>query len=377
MNPSPPVSSRHIAIDLARVFAIWFMIQGHTLDVLLAPALRQGFVFNKWLFLRGLTAPTFFLLSGISFTLASIRRWDSYLTPSQALFRRLGRFVFFILLGYLMHLPAHSWRDFAGLGAAGWQSGFQVDVLQCIGLTLAFLQILILITKTPARFAKFALAAAAFVVLLTPVMWSANFASWVPGPVAAYFNGLSGSLFPLFPWAGYVLLGAAVGHFVAQRRLITGNLPTRELAAGGALLLLAGTCFQNLPFHIYQNADYWLTSPNLFFLRVGCVGLIVALLACVVRWIWLPQGAIRSLAQESLTIYFVHICILYGSLWNAGLRQRIGETLTIGPTLAWIALMLVSMTLLGLAWNWFKHTEPKRIYFVRAALAAAVVYSLM
>ncbi len=35
----------------------------------------------------------------------------------------------------------------------------------------------------------------------------------------------------------------------------------------------------------------------------------------------------HSLAQESLIIYFVHICILYGSTWNPGIRRWIGPTL--------------------------------------------------
>jgi uncharacterized membrane protein len=358
------------------VLAIWFMIQGHTLDVLLVPAAREGFVFNKWLFLRGLTAPTFFLLSGMSFTLASMRRWEFYLAPTATFFRRMGRFVFFILLGYLMHLPARSWRDFRGLNEAGWQSWFQVDVLQCIGLTLACLQLLILLTRTPARFAKFAFATAAAVVLFTPLLWRAGAGQWVSPPIAAYLSGQTGSLFPLFPWAGYVLLGAAAGYLISGRLLNAGVLPVREMAAGGALLVVTGWLFDRLPLNIYKDANYWLTSPNLFLLRVGCVALILAGLGWVAQRVALPKTPIRSLAQESLTIYFVHICILYGSLWNSGLRQRIGETLTLGPTLAWIALLLVSMTALGLGWNWFKQAEPRRIHFVRAALALAVVYSL-
>ena len=85
---------------------------------------------------------------------------------------------------------------------------------------------------------------------------------------------------------------------------------------------------------------------------------------------------IQALAQESLTIYFVHICILYGSLWNAGLRQKIGATLTPWLMVACVWFLLMGMTALGLSWNWFKKTEPKRSYWVQAAIMIAAVYSL-
>jgi uncharacterized membrane protein len=369
--------SRHVAIDLARVMAILFMIQGHALDVLLAPEFRHGFVFDKWLFLRGLTAPTFFMLAGASFTLASMKGWDSFLAPTQPFFRRLRRFSLFILLGYLMHFPVRSFSDIRWLDKAGWQSWFQVDVLQCIGFSLVALQVLLFVAKTPKRFATFALCCAALIALLTPLMWQLKLEAWVPRPLAAYLNGNSSSLFPLFPWSGYVLFGAAVGYLCAARKAVSGSLPARELACGGTLLFLAGIGLQRLPIRIYRDSDYWLTSPNLFLVRVGCVCVLIATLAFIAQRVWLPQGAIRSLAQESLTIYIIHVAILYGSLWNTGLRQSTGSTLSVWPTLAWIAAMLISMMMFAWIWNRAKYIDPRRIRFVRAALAVAFVYSLI
>src|SRR5579872_4528514 len=103
-------SSRIIAVDLARVLAILFMVQGHTLDVLLLPAARTGFFFDKWLFLRGLTAPMFLTLSGASFAIATLRRWESHTEMTPAFWKRARRFLFFIALGYAMHLPLRSLR---------------------------------------------------------------------------------------------------------------------------------------------------------------------------------------------------------------------------------------------------------------------------
>lgn len=364
---------RLLAVDLARVLAILFMVQGHTLDVLLDPVYRHGFVFDKWLFLRGLTAPTFFVLSGFSFMVASLRRWDSYLKPSGALVRRLSRFLFFIALGYLMHLPVRAFRDLKWLDATGWQSWLQVDVLQCIGLTLAFLQLLIYLAKTPKRFAFVAGASAAFIALFAPLTWSMGWSNRLPPLLAAYFNGNAGSLFPVFPWSAYVLFGAAVGYAYSFHAPRIMGLP---LVAAGLGLTLVGVLLQHIPVTIYSSVDYWKASPNLFLTRIGCVCVLLASLNWLAQKIRLPEKPIQALAQESLTIYFVHICILYGSIWNLGLRQRIGATLPPLATIGWIWFLLLAMVLWGWTWSWFKRAEPTRSHMVRAAIMLAAAYSL-
>src|SRR6185295_9215744 len=59
------------------------------------------------------------------------------LALSFPMLKRLRRFLFFVLLGYAMHVPVRTVHEVKWLDAAGWQSWFQVDVLQCIGLSLA------------------------------------------------------------------------------------------------------------------------------------------------------------------------------------------------------------------------------------------------
>jgi uncharacterized membrane protein len=376
-----PHQGRLVLVDFARALAIVFMIQGHALDVLLAPAYRQGAVFNYWLFLRGLTAPMFFTLSGVSFMVSSLRRWDSYSRPTPALFRRLGRFAFFILLGYALHWPAKTLHDFRYMDLAAWQGWLQVDVLQCIGVTLILLQIAILAAGTPARFAKLTGAVSALIVLGTPLIWAAHGIHRLPLSLASYFDSRTGSLFPVFPWAGYVFFGAAAGYLYVQWQSKPRAHAFWPLAGTGLALASLGTYFHSIwykaPLHVYATAEFWRISPNLFLIRVGCVFGLLAVLAALLCAIKIPQRATRSLAQESLSIYFIHNCWLYGSIWNQGLRQRIGPNLAPLPTLLWIATIVVSMALLAWTWNWFKRNNPTNVHLLRAALFLAVAYSLM
>ncbi|MCK7524614.1 MAG: DUF1624 domain-containing protein [Ignavibacteriales bacterium] len=61
---------RIIFIDLMRAFAVIQMVQGHTVDVLLAPEFRsdQYPVYFLWNFMRGMTAPIFMFTAGTVFT---------------------------------------------------------------------------------------------------------------------------------------------------------------------------------------------------------------------------------------------------------------------------------------------------------------------
>lgn len=364
--------ARLVFLDVARVLAILFMIQGHALDVLLAPAYRQGLLFDGWLFLRGLTAPMFFILSGVSFTLSTLRSWEDYLQPSWKLFQRLIRFAFFVLLGYAMHLPARSLRDFQYVDAAGWQGWFQVDVLQCIGLTLLSLQILVLLVRTPQRLARWGAGLGGAIILLAPLAWTMDWARYLPLPIASYFNSQTGSLFPWFPWAGYVFFGAALGYVLRQWPA-TPRQFTRLFAAGGLALLVSGILLSKPVMLLYTHLDFWKTSPTLFLIRAGCVCLLLAFFSRVTPALSISQRAWRSLAQESLLIYFVHVCILYGSIWNLGLRQVIGSTLAPLPTLGWTCLLLLAMMLLAWTWNGFKRAEPRRSYLLRFAILVLAI----
>jgi len=367
--------SRLVVVDLARVLAILFMVQGHTLDVLLVPAYRAGVVFQSWLFLRGLTAPMFFMLSGISFTLASTKYWDAYLRPSARLFKRLRRFGFFVLLGYALHFPVKSFHDFRYLDAAGWQAWLQVDVLQCVGLTLLFLQALVWMAGTPERFAKLAAGAGAFVVLFAPISWEIGWARFLPLSVASYLTAQTGSLFPMLPWSGYVLLGSALGYIIQRQKWSSDSLARKPMIMGAAAMVLAAGCIALVPLHPYGNIYFWTISPGVFLLKSGCVLLELALLSWVTRKITIPEQATRSIAQESLVVYFVHVCILYGCIWHDGLRQMIGANLTVLPTLAWIGALLASMLVMAWTWNWYKRTEPGISMLTRmAVIVMAIAY---
>ncbi len=356
MSSRPSPSGRILAIDLARIFAIVFMIQGHTIHVLLAPQYRQGQFFDLWLYLRGLTAPVFLSLAGCSFFVVTMRMFaKSPSDMSSKVFRRIRRFAFFVGLGYLMHMPARSFSDLQYVDSAGWQGWYQVDVLQCIGVTLIAMQLLALFARTPQRYVIACLAAGSAIVLATPLTWSTNW-NHLPGFASAYLNGNSGSLFPLFPWAGYVFMGASLGYlFLTQ----PSNTTIRVTAIAAVIAIVAGNVLQQMPWSIYGPIDYWKTSPNLFLIRFGALCLIMTAISMVLRWFPVPSLPLaQRLASESLIAYIVHIAILYGTSWSLGVRQFMGETLNPVQTTMSIVLMIVISCMIAIGWNITKQKLP-------------------
>ncbi len=352
------------------------MIQGHALDVLLAPVHRDGAFFSGWLFLRGLTAPLFFTLSGASFAISSMRYWEEYSRLSARTGRRLGRFLFFLFLGYLMHLPANTIGEFQYVTASGWQSWFQVDVLQCIALTLAALQLLLPLSGHPAAFARLCAALCALVVLLTPAAWAVQWSRWLPPQLAPYLNSQTGSLFPLFPWSGFVFFGATAGYLLRKRPGLL-NVPAM-LAAAGLFLCGCALLAAQPAAALYPAADFWRTSPAAFLLRSGCICILLAGFAWISPRLTALQPLCRAVAQESLLIYFVHLCLLYGSVWNLdfNLRQIVGPTLSPLQTAAWILPLALAMLVLGWSWNWLKRAEPFHSSLLRLAVFALAMFRL-
>ena len=146
------------------------------------------------------------------------------------------------------------------------------------------------------------------------------------------------------------------------------------LPTGLAMLVLA-VVGARLSLEPFGTTDFWSTSPNHFLLRAGLVLIVLGLLAHLSRGVSRPAFIVQALAQESLTVYAIHLCIVYGSPWNVGLYQLVGPSLAVLPALACVVTLCVSMALLACGWNWCKHSHPGTARWVRAGVAGLLLVS--
>ena len=376
--PAHARAHRVIFIDLARTIAVLFMVQGHTLDALLAPAYRQGPLFRVWVFQRGLTSCTFLLLSGFAFSIATSRHWAAHRGLSWRAVRRVRRFALFVLLGYALHFPVSRFADLSAVTAERWRSFLAVDVLQLIGTTLIAVQLLVVAARTERRFTVTAFALCALVAVATPRAWAIDWTRWLPVGLASFLSPAWGSQFPLFPWAAFVLLGAGLGqvygHWGAAPLRAFAN---RYLLGAGAAMLAAAAVGSQLPWQPFGPSDIWSSSPNQFLLRAGSVLLVLGAVAHLSRGMSRLPHVFVAVAQESLVIYFVHLCIVYGSIWADGLRQRLGTTLPPGRAALVVLTIITAMTILAWAWNWYKHAHPKRARLLSVVVGGWMVWELV
>lgn len=350
---------RVIFIDLARALAVVFMLYGHSVDALLAHSYRVGTWFEVWTFQRGLTSSLFLLLSGFAFSIATVRHWPSHLRISRSVLNRTRRFSLFVILGYALHFPVPKAADLWTIDDAGWRAFLAVDVLQLIGVSFLFIQLLVLLMRTRKALTVVALILASAVVLVTPALWAVDWPARLPLWASSYLEPDTGSLFPVFPWSAYILLGVGLGQIYA--RWGASNLPAfanRVLLGGGVGMVLAGEAmrpFQNALF----NGGLWTFLPPEVLLRMGTCLLILGGIAHGTGYITTLPRVFGALAQETLLIYFVHLCIVYGSIWGPGLYQAYGPTLGPAQVLGVVLMLIGSMTALAWQWNWVKHTSPK------------------
>ncbi len=370
-------ATRVLFVDLARAIAVLFMVQGHTLQVLLAPHYQDNVLFDGWLYLRGLTSCAFLMLSGFSLSLATSRHWDDYRAVTPRLWRRLSRLGLFLVLGYAMRIPVRPLSDLANVSAEQWRSFTVVDILQVVAATLAAVQALAWISRTRQRLALTSAVAAGAVVLLTPLAWRIEWGPHSPVALTAYLSGRSGSLFPLFPWAAYILFGAALGSwFTTWRERQTADAASRVFLAIGAGMVAAGVALHQVPLSPYGPLDFWTISPNLFLVKAGSVLLVFAAVARASRSLVALPPVVSALGRESLVIYFVHVCILYGSIWGDGLFQRIGPHLDPVPTFGWVLFLLAAMSLLAWLWHECKRLSVELPVVIRAVVAVGLFYAI-
>ncbi len=352
------------------------MVQGHTIAVLLAPQYAGGPFGNAWLYLRGLTSCTFLMLSGFSFSFATIRRWPEYRTPGRRVYRRLGRYAMLLVLGYGMRFPARSLSGLAAISPAQWQSFAVVDILQLIAVTLALLQVGVWLLDSPVALMTWSLGAAAATVLVTPLV-SRVAAQGSPLFLGAYLTAATGSLFPALPWAAYVFFGAALGVWYSRPgRGRAGDDRAPAFLKVGLGMVAVGTLLHLLPWQPYGAIEFWAVSPNLFLAKAGSVLIGLAGAIRLVRGVTKLPGIVTALSRESLLVYLAHVVLLYGSAWTVGLTQSVGARLGSGQVFATIVVLLAVMSLV--AWTWFecKRHLSSVAMLVRAAAVTIFLYGL-
>ncbi|WP_337865242.1 heparan-alpha-glucosaminide N-acetyltransferase domain-containing protein [Ignavibacterium sp.] len=345
---------RIIFIDLMRAFAVLQMVQGHTVDALLAPEFKSLDypVYAIWNFMRGMTAPIFMFTSGTVFTYL-FRLVDEPFEKNPRVKKGIKRFLLLVFLGYLLRYPTYKVIDFSDVTKQQLDIFFTVDVLQLIGFGLFFLMLAAYLSEK-LRFGDtitFLLMALLFIVP-SPFFALIDWLKYFPQPIANYFNSANGSLFPLFPWAGYVLSGGILGSHLARNPMVfkTNKFSFRLLIIGSILILFsAANLYFDMGRYFNQASDSYTYDTIIF--RIGFVLITTGIISYISQSINSIPRILILIGRNTLLIYVVHLMIIYGSAWNPGLYKVFGNSTPVSTTIL-IALGMISlMTLMVILLN--------------------------
>lgn len=323
---SVKAGSRLNWLDVLRGLAVIGMVETHVVNTFLHDAYDDA-SWRGWLsFLNGLLAPMFLWIAGYVQGL-SIRKTFSRpdKVPSLSLLssKRLSRLLVIFSIGYFLHIPWHHWL--AGKwDAESWRIFFQVDILQCLAVSLLLIVGVASVLRNTFDFGMVTLLAIS--VLAAPLA-----SQWHSGvlPLDAYLNhSSSGSLFPLFPWLGFAAAGALMSRW-SPSCLIW--IPI------AILLMLSGDWLAPNTFSSIHPAFF---MERLGWLIVIATG--VFYLARVFSPFWL-----RLAGRESLFVYVAHLLILHAIPVAGSTPDRLwGKSLDlVSVLLAFFALLVTCLAL--------------------------------
>jgi hypothetical protein len=335
------------------------MIEVHVFNAFLLPDLKQAGWFGILTFINGLVAPAFLFVSGFAFQVSSGSKLDDMRKLKFPFWKKLWRIFSIVLIGYALHLPYYSLSKILNrANTSQLQSFFAVDVLQCIGVGLLVLFVIRLLIRSNKIYHYSLIVLFFLVMIVSPFFWKTDFTGYFHPIVANYFNRLNGSLFPLFPWINFILIGAIFAKYFLdfatsnrEEKFINGTVIT------GMIMLLLGHLFYSGLFP--EELTSIIPNPVFFVERLGYVLVIAALCYYYNKWRNVRKSFVLDASRESLLIYWLHLITIYGMFWGRkSFASLIGPTLNLIESIAATLILMIAMILVAKVWGWTKMKSP-------------------
>ena len=324
-------------VDWLRGLSVLIMIEAHTLDAWTRLDARHNGTYAWAMIVGGFAAPGFLFLAGIALPLAAASRLRRGKTAGEVAAQARRRALEIFGLAFLFRFQ--SW---AISGGDPVQALLKVDILNIMGLSMLAAAWLWSAGRARWDRAAWMIAATVAVAMVTPIVRATPLISPLPDPIEWYIRPIPGrGTFTLFPWAGFLLAGAAIGLWLERARTAYVERRVNWALAAIGLLLAVGAYAASFMPAIYPESSFWTTSPTFFFLRVG---VLILSLPVAYAWnaLWTGRSVLQEFGQASLFVYWIHVELAYGVL-----SGPVHKSLTLGQAFA--AYAIFSAALFGAA----------------------------
>ena len=305
-------------IDIARSIAILLMLEGHFVDNALMDVYRDtnNDIYNAWLFVRGFTSPIFLSITGIVFTYLLIGNNHLEYFKNNRIKKGYKRVVELLFWGYVVQVYAF-------------------HVLQCIGIGILSILILYGIYKVvkiiPLWVYFFFAGTIIFSSYIVISSWPKEY-YWpesAPIFIQNMFHGKY-SIFPILPRMGYTMYGAMIGVI-----LYTYKSKVKEWSFILSVFLIGAFLYFFLKDlllildEIFAHPIYHLYKVDWLYECLGMVLIILSILIAIEKFIGeIKPNLFLKIGQNTLTIYILHMVLLYGSITGFGINRVIHKNLT-------------------------------------------------
>jgi len=300
---------RRVYIDWLRGVAVLIMIEWHAIDAWTRPEVRESDAFGVLAYIGGWAAPLFLFLAGVSVPLAGeshLRKGLSLREASWAVQKRGWQIVFFAHIFRLQSFLLNPLAEVGGL--------FKPDILNILGVGMVAAAFLWGRSAVRARRAACLLVPAALVVVFSPAAETWRWPTLLLPQLEGYIRYKENvSVFWIFPFAAYVLVGAYLGSVIsAIRPALADRAFHLRLGLAGLAVIAIGTVGAYLP-PLFANSFFWTTSMSLFLIRCGGMSLGLGL-----AWLWMQRptagrwSPMVIFGRTSLFVYWVHVELAYG-----------------------------------------------------------------
>tara|TARA_R110002072_G_scaffold20688_4_gene74856 strand:+ start:9202 stop:10338 length:1137 start_codon:yes stop_codon:yes gene_type:complete len=314
-------------IDMARSVAILLMLEGHFVDDSLSLEFRDpnNPIYATWYFIRAFTAPIFLSVTGIIFTYLLLKTKQQPYFKSLRVKKGFKRVLELFFWGYLVQSTGFHVLECIAVGI--------FSILTCYGLfkLIRFIPLWIF-------FFVSSIATFSFYLYLGELPEGAPWPAGFPHFIQNAFHGtIQHAIFPIIPFMGYTLFGAMIGTIIYnyEKDVKKWGFLLSFMLFGVLLFFFTQQILWGIDGAIhYFHPDFGYPYTNLVWVyeRLGFVVMELSLLMLIDK-LWgekiIEGNLFLRIGQNTLTIYVLHMIVLYGSISGLGLNKHFRKAL--GP----------------------------------------------
>lgn len=300
------------------------MLQGHFIDTMLLPAYRDmsSLPYIIWSYFRGITAPTFFTITGLVFCYLLFKAEQKGDTKKR-IRKGLSRGFMLLIVGYSLRVNLKDW--FSGYFNTYFLT---IDVLQCIGLSLILIITIYFVLRKNKIILAITFFSIGFLIFIFEPWYRTLNCNNLPVIICNYISKSNGSVFTIIPWFGYVAFGsfiAIIFNTFEKKKNFKQIMLFSFSIIGLCAIYLSSPALKYLTeitdISIFtESANY-----NYLFSRLGNVLVLFFIFYGLENY--LKQSLITKIGQKTLSIYIIHFVIIYGSYTGLGLKKFLYKSL--------------------------------------------------